>query len=73
MSILDVILTDDERIKREVYRWPNRIDMQVQEVKFGALQDLQLPRGTFRVIFDGKVYLLRNGGINAITTLMRAL
>lgn len=73
MSILDVILTDDERIKREVYRWAGRENMRVQDVQFGALQDLQLPKGTFQVKLDGKVYLLRNGGINAITTLMRAL
>lgn len=73
MSIMDVILTDDERIKREVYRWAGRENMQVQDVQFGALQDLHLPKGTFQVRLEGKVYLLRNGGINAITTLMRAL
>lgn len=73
MSTLDVILTDDERVKLEVYRWANRQDMQVGDVQFGALQDLQLHKGIYRVVLEGKVYLLEHKGIAAITKLLRAL
>lgn len=69
--LMDDMIEINDRIWREVLRFPCRETMLSGEARYGVVHDEMIPSGDFIVAVGSKQYNFRHGGKNTICQIRR--